>query len=108
MLICFQIGTHTRNVQQPQYICGQGPTVYERITAYYDWIIDNTKDATYCKNPFWNTIKKKNNKTQSMNTITTEKETPEQNQKSNANIIFKFKYFVRFYFIYLKVIVWLL
>ena len=34
-------------------MCGKGPSHYQRVTAYYDWILDRTNDATYCKNPFW-------------------------------------------------------
>ena len=37
-------------------MCGEYPTVYERIAAHYDWILDHTEDATYCKNKAWENI----------------------------------------------------
>ena len=95
--------------------------MYERTTAYYNWILDNTKDATYCNNPFWYTIKKEstteivpsepsNNQTENENLDTTEKDrlvTTEQNQESIANKNFKFNSIVGFSFIYLKLMAWL-
>ena len=28
-------------------------TLYTRVSAYYNWILNMTKNATYCQNPFW-------------------------------------------------------
>ena len=47
------MGTYSSN-KGPK--CGEHPSVYQRISAYYDWILDNTKDATYCKNQAWDDI----------------------------------------------------
>ena len=35
--------------------CDQGiiPSLYVKITAYYNWIVNHTSDAIYCNNPSW-------------------------------------------------------
>ena len=30
-----------------------GFNIHLKITLYYDWIIENTADATYCQHPDW-------------------------------------------------------
>ena len=38
--------------KQEDVIC-EGINVHLRVGLYYDWIIENTVDATYCRHPFW-------------------------------------------------------
>ena len=33
--------------------CEKGPAIYQKVAGIYDWILDHTKDATYCYNPSW-------------------------------------------------------
>ena len=80
--------------------CGKGPTGFERITEQYDWILNNTEDATYCNNPFWY----KNKPEKEENDLKTE-----LNQQSSAKINSKFNFIVEFSFTYLQLTVtWLL
>ena len=89
--------------------------MYERTTAYYNWILDNTKDATYCNNPSW--IKEEISTTElitktipsepSNKPIEEEKHvTTELNQESIANINFKFNVIDELFFIYLQLLAW--
>ena len=85
--------------------------MYERITAHYHWILDNTEDATYCNSPFWYKIKKQNNTTESttkvVQTEQTEKIEPINNPKSSGNSIFNLNFIDWFYFIYFQLMAWL-
>ena len=106
-----QVGTNTRNLVKSGQVCGKGPTVYERITAYYDWILDNTKDATYCSNPSWDI--KISKEIKSSTTESSEKFVPaeekehkltiknEKDFKNLANINYNFCFIIWFSFIYL-------
>ena len=32
----------------------RGTNVHIRVSSFYNWIMGNTADATYCKHPYWN------------------------------------------------------
>ena len=54
----------------------KGTNVHAKISTFYEWIIDNTKDATYCKHPYWeNTANVFTTKTE-ISPITSENEDP--------------------------------
>ena len=36
-------------------ICGKAnyPSVFIEVSSFYEWILDKTKDASYCQHPIW-------------------------------------------------------
>ena len=77
------------------------PTVFTKVSHFYEWIIEKTSDATYCQNPFWN-LKP------SPDTVTTEAgdqpqnsidELSESSSNSPDNRIIKFKSYIIYFLI---------
>ena len=52
ILLFLQVGIVTTKIGK----CLTG-TIFIRVSAFYNWILDNTADATYCQNPFWSRTK---------------------------------------------------
>ena len=59
-----------------------GFNIHLKVASYYDWIIENTADATYCQHPVWSGEWKKDENGEEVTTEgNREKETTERNEE---------------------------
>ena len=65
------------------------PTVFTKVNSFYNWVIENTHDATYCQHPIWKTylMEKSTTILQTLTKvkITTQKPTGNSTQKTIEN-----------------------
>ena len=84
ILLYLQIGITSPEIGN----CFTG-TIFIRVSAFYNWILKKTRDATYCQNPFWFKTKEKETThttiltTEETSTTTKVHSTAEEKQEEN-------------------------